>query len=66
MILPRNNVLYQLRAISDEFEDPHYPHLRYVYEIALIFVRNINVDDKECNRYLGKMLIVLPFVSEEM
>ena len=29
-----------------------------MYEIALIFVSNINMDDKTCNHYLGKTLIV--------
>jgi len=43
---------------SEEVEDPHYPHLCYVYEIALMFVRNINVDDKTRKRYLGKSFIV--------
>jgi len=43
---------------SEEVEDPHYPHLCYVYEIALMFVRNINVDDKTRKRYLGKTFIV--------
>ena len=43
---------------SEEFEDPQYPHLCYVYEIALMFVRNINVDDRARKRYLGKTFIV--------
>merc|ERR1711933_107318 len=43
---------------SEEFEDAEYPHLCYVYEIALMLVRNINVDDKARKRYLGKTFIV--------
>jgi len=43
---------------SEEFEDPNYPHLCYVYEIALMLVRNINVDDKSRKKYLGKSFII--------
>eukprot|EP01084_Bolivina_argentea_P166132 288509_1 len=43
---------------SEEFEDPHYPHLCYIYEIALMLVRNINVDDKSRKKYLGKSFII--------
>ena len=43
---------------SEEFEDPNYPHLCYVYEIALMLVRNINVDDKSRKKYLGKTFII--------
>eukprot|EP00484_Ammonia_sp_Unknown_P018285 CAMPEP_0197034718 /NCGR_PEP_ID=MMETSP1384-20130603/12730_1 /TAXON_ID=29189 /ORGANISM="Ammonia sp." /LENGTH=955 /DNA_ID=CAMNT_0042464673 /DNA_START=76 /DNA_END=2943 /DNA_ORIENTATION=+ len=43
---------------SEEFEDPNYPHLCYVYEIALMLVRNINVDDRTRKKYLGKSFIV--------
>eukprot|EP00488_Nonionellina_sp_1-RS-2012_P001169 TRINITY_DN1880_c0_g1_i1.p1 TRINITY_DN1880_c0_g1~~TRINITY_DN1880_c0_g1_i1.p1 ORF type:complete len:381 (-),score=121.62 TRINITY_DN1880_c0_g1_i1:496-1596(-) len=54
---------------SEEFEDPNYPHLCYVYEIALMLVRNINLDDKSRKRYLGKTFI-LPltelFASEDV
>ena len=43
---------------SEDFEDPNYPHLCYVYEIALMFVRNINVDDRTRKKYLGKSFII--------
>merc|ERR1719242_1263239 len=43
---------------GEDFEDPNYPHLCYVFEIALMFVRNINVDDRTRKKYLGKSFII--------
>ena len=52
----QSNHLYDFEN-DNSFEDPQYGHLCYIYEIALIFVKCINLNKKSRKKFIGKTFV---------